>query len=326
MRKDYKIGFACKFYNIENLNFKTTKIKSLEKLKYTEQVDKIFKILEYNIDVLNRGLDLVTTWPKNLQMMRIGSDFFPCYTHEIAQNIYRENSIKNLLLYLNKIGEKIKNNNIRVSMHPGQYTMLVSNKSSTIENSIKDLEYHADVFRYMNIDPKDQKNEINIHLGAKISNFREIFLQNFSKLSEDLRLWFSLENDEFSYSIYDVITLSDHVKVTLDVHHYWVMHEKFIELNDPIIDKIIDSWRGAIPELHYSLPKAEYCGEFVINDKLDFEKCKTKNRKKLREHSDYCWHDLTNKYVSQFLENFDIMVEAKAKQLASHEFYEKIKI
>lgn len=330
MRNNFKIGFACKFYNIQDLNFKTIKIKSLEKLKYVERVDKIFKILEYNISALNRGLDLILSWPTHLQMMRIGSDIFPCYTHEIASSIYKkENSIKNLLLNLDKIGEKIKNNAIRISMHPGQYTMLVSKNTSTIENSIKDLEYHADVFRYMNIDPKDQKNAINIHIGAKIDNFRKFFIENFSQLSEDLKSWFSLENDEFSYSIYDAITLSNYVKITLDIHHYWVKHEKFIDVNDPIIDEIIASWRGAIPEMHYSLPKEEYCGEFIINnddEKINFQKCKTKNKKKLREHSNYCWHDPTNKYVLQFLEKFDIMVEAKAKQLASHELFLKIKV
>lgn len=321
MRNDFKIGFACKFLNEKNLNFKTTKIKSLEKLKYTEKVDKIFKILEYNINVLNRSIELVASWPKNLQMMRIGSDFFPCYTHEIATQIYKENSIKNLLLNLYCIGDKIKEHNIRISMHPGQFTMLVSKKETTIENSIKDLEYHADVFRYMNIDPKDQKNEINIHVGAKQNNFREIFLKNFEKLSCDLKTWLSLENDEFSYSIYEVLKLKDYVKIILDIHHYWVMHEKFIEVNDPIIDKIIESWRGAIPELHYSLPKQEYCGDFFNECDLEFAKCKIKNKKKLREHSDYCWHKNTNNYIFKFLNNFDIMIEAKAKQLASHKLY-----
>lgn len=321
MRSDWKIGFACKFHNEKDLNFKTLKIKSLKNLRYAEKVEKIYNILQHNIDVLNKGIDLVSSWPKNLRMMRIGSDIFPCYTHEIATQIYKENLIENLLLKLGDIGEKIKKNDIRTSMHPGQFTMLVSRKDSTIQNSIKDIEYHAEIFRYMNINPKDQRNEINIHVGAKMDNFHEIFLMNFEKLSSDAKSWLSIENDEFSYGIYEISKLKDHVKILLDIHHHWIMYEKFIDFNDPVIDKITESWRGAVPELHYSLPKKEYCGDLL---ELEFHKCATKNKKKLREHSDYCWHENTNKYVTDFLSKFDIMIEAKAKQLASHRFYEEI--
>ena len=325
MRDDWKIGFACKFYNITELNFKTIKLKSLEKLNHIEKIEKIHNILQYNINTFNKIIDIIKSWPKQLQMIRIGSDFFPLYTHDTAIQIYKENTIKNLLLKLKDIGEKIKSNNIRISMHPGQFTMLVSKKISTIQNSLKDIEYHAEVFRYLNIDPEDQKNEINIHVGAKINDFQKEFMLNFKKLSYDARKWLSLENDEFSYSIYEISKLSDYIKIILDIHHYWVMHEKFIDIDDPVIKKIIESWRGAVPELHYSLPKEEYCGMHLINENLEFKKCVVKNKKKLREHSNNCWHKNTNRYIADFLNIFDIMVEAKEKQIASHKLYEEIK-
>lgn len=311
-----RIGYACKLIGIKgDFNFKTVKLKTILNIEnYVKRVDKIKEILNYNVNALNNQVEEVLKWPKNLWMIRIGSDFFPLYTHPIAEKIYEENSIKSVLATISNIGDKIKNNNIRISMHPGQFTMLVSKKRSTIENSIKDLEYHAEVFRLLGIDYKDQKNEINIHVGAKIKDYKEIFEENFKKLSYDLKSWLSIENDEFSYSIYDIAKISDNVKLILDIHHHWIMFGNFIDINDNIIDVVVNSWRSAIPELHYSLPK-----EIYVDKNNNF---KTNAKTKLRAHSDYCWNDEINRYVYNFSKKFDIMVEAKAKNLASNKLYE----
>jgi UV DNA damage repair endonuclease len=46
-------------------------------------------------------------------------------------------------------------------------------------------------------------------------------------------------------------------------------------------------------------------------------------KQKLRAHSDYMWNDACNEWAFSFLEHGDIMVEAKAKNLASIDLYER---
>ncbi|MEM5878859.1 MAG: hypothetical protein QXF12_08360 [Candidatus Aenigmatarchaeota archaeon] len=329
---DYRIGFACKFYeSSQDLNFRTIRAKTLDNIhQYSKKVDLVLSVLEHNVSALNNQIEEILKWPKKLWMLRIGSDIFPLYTHKEYGKIYSENHIKSVLLSLERIGEKIRKNNIRISMHPGQFTMLVSKNNKTVINSIEDLEYHADVFRYMNIDPNDQKNEINIHVGARVDNFEEIFLNNFNKLSEDLKKWLSIENDEFSYGIFDILKFSETTKIIFDIHHHWVMYNEYLSPDNEIMKKIILSWRGARPEIHYSLPKEKYIKEEFAKNPLkekdvglsNFRNLfTTNNKKKLREHSLYCWSNVLNEYIMKFLDRFDIMVEAKAKQKASNQLF-----
>ena len=47
-------------------------------------------------------------------------------------------------------------------------------------------------------------------------------------------------------------------------------------------------------------------------------------KQKLRAHSDMMWNTAVNRYVAGFWSRFDIQVEAKAKNIASHALYQEI--
>ena len=47
---------------------------------------------------------------------------------------------------------------------------------------------------------------------------------------------------------------------------------------------------------------------------------------KLRAHSDFYWNNAVNDWAGSFTKDFDIMCESKAKNLASIDFYNKIKL
>ena len=53
---------------------------------------------------------------------------------------------------LNEIGEYIKKCGMRVSMHPGQYTVLNAEKEDIVVKAIKDLEYHAKFLDCLGVD------------------------------------------------------------------------------------------------------------------------------------------------------------------------------
>ncbi len=109
---------------------------------------------------------------------------------------------------LSSIGEYIKSNNIRVSMHAGHFTVLNSKDKEVVKNSINDLNYHCNFLNSLNI---DYSHKIILHVGGlygyKILS-KKIFIENFKYLKQDLKNRIVIENDEKNFSIDDVLELS----------------------------------------------------------------------------------------------------------------------
>ena len=111
----------------------------------------------------------------------------------------------------------------------------------------------------------------------------------------------------------------------LDIHHHWVNSGEYIQVNDDRIKRIIDSWRGVRPTMHYSLCRPEYLEGHGANTKPDMTTLLEQGYKKqkLRAHSDYCWNDACNDWALSHWEWADIMVEAKCKNLATSQLLQR---
>lgn len=324
-----KFGAACKMMSETNdiewykqYNLRATTKTSLLALPYIKQVDKILDITKHNIEALTRQFSFISTWHPSLRMWRMGSDVLPMYTEPSIRKIYDEPTVKKTLETLDVVGEIVKLNDIRISFHPGQFTMLVS-EPHVVSRAVQDLEYHAEIFRLMGISPTMHETEINIHLGRYCVDFKDIFLGNMKLLSEDTRQWLSIENDEFSYGIDDVLELKDHVKILLDVHHHWINDECYIDSNDTRLEKIISSWRGVKPELHFAISKEDLLNS--VPDMPDIKQLLIDGHKKskLRAHSHFAWNSKCIDYVLEFADHFDIMFEGKSKNLGQKQIYDQ---
>jgi UV damage endonuclease UvdE len=330
MTQDHRIGFACKIVaDVEDkkqkmlleskYNTKSTTITALQKLNHGQKIEKLYGIVSQNAEILANQMTLVGSWPKPRRMMRISSDIWPGFTHEEISTLYQEPILQQAMSMVNHAGDIAKQHDIRLSMHPGQFTMLVSHTKSTVDRAVEDLEYHAEIFRRMGISHTDQRTEINIHGGAKVKNFYEQFVTNWQRLSHDTQQWISVENDEFSYGVDDLLPLADHVKICVDVHHHWIHEECYLSPDDDMIDKIISSWRGARPEMHVSTSH-----ESVDSNGKEIPQFTTHDVKKSlwRKHSDFCYNPKLNDYFLSFLPQFDLMVEAKMKNIAAKQLLE----
>ena len=121
--------------------------------------------------------------------------------------------------------------------------------------------------------------------------------------------------------------LSDIVPTVLDIHHHLIREGEYISVNDERIRRVIDSWRGTRPTIHYACSREDV---LVGHDPLvapDMAKLLESGHKKqkLRAHSDFMWNKASNKWALEHLEWADIMVEAKGKNLASFGLYEEAK-
>jgi len=331
-----KVGFACKFMH-ENqslkpkelkeiqqpLNFRGTTIKWLRENKSQAQ-EKVYELVEHNLNATENLIDYVSTLPMQQRMMRLGSDMLPAYTEVNFQHLTKTNYITNLIAdRLNTIGEKARANNIRLSMHPGQFTVLASDRPDVVENSIKEFEYHADIIRWLGYGKSFQDFKCNVHIsGRKGPDGIKAILR---RLSQEARNTITIENEENTWGIDSCLELEKDVPLVLDIHHHWChTNGEYISAEDDRVKRVIDSWRGVRPTLHYSVSREELLPDHPTDRRPDYKSlCEQGlNKQKLRAHSDYMWNTDVNEWAGTFRRDFDIMVEAKCKNLASIPFEE----
>jgi UV DNA damage endonuclease len=196
---------------------------------------------------------------------------------------------------LKKAGDFAKYWGIRITSHPGPFNVLVSPKESVVEKTIADLELHGKVFDMMGLS-KTPYNKINIHCngvyGDKIAAM-DRFCKNFKRLSNSVRSRLTIENDDKAsmYSVCDLMYIHERIgsPIVFDYHHYKFCPGVLSE--DEALELAASTWPiGITPVVHYS---------------------ESKEGSKPQAHSDYI-KELPNTYGI----NVDIMVEAKAKELA----------
>jgi hypothetical protein len=227
-----------------------------------------------------------------------------------------------------KVGKLARDKDVRISFHPGQFCVLASDKPDVVERSVDEFEYHANMARWMGYGKEFMDMKLNIHISGRQG--AQGIINILPKLSTEARNTIAIENDEMCHGLDESLKLEKHLALVLDIHHHWIRDEEYIQANDDRIKKIIDSWRGVRPTLHYSYSRDEWLPEpslfesgsrhdtmHKLSDLLDIG-CK---KQKLRAHSDFYPNEKVNEWALSFLDNFDIQCEAKAKNLASEELY-----
>ena len=332
-----RVGFACKFMHEDQnlkpkqlkeiqqpLNFRGTTIKWLRENQSLSQ-EKVYELIIHNLDATERLVDYVSGLPIQQRMLRLGSDMLPAYTEPTFGHLSKTNYITSIIAdRLNTIGNKARANDVRLSMHPGQFTVLASDTPDIVERSIEEFEYHVDIARYMGYGRKFQDFKINVHISGRQGP--EGIKAVLPRLSQEARNTITIENEENAWGLDSCLELEKHVALVLDIHHHWCHSAgEYIEVNDDRVKRVIDSWRGVRPAMHYSVSREDYITGHRQDVKPDFQQLLAQGFKKakLRAHSDYMWNTAVNEWAGTFRKDFDIMVEAKCKNLASIPFEEE---
>jgi len=332
-----RVGFACKYLHDDQnlkpkvlkeiqqpLNFRGTTIRWLRENNDNAQ-EKVYELIEHNLNATENLVDYVSSLPMNQRMLRLGSDMLPAYTEPNFGHLSKTNYITSKVAdKLNTIGIKARNNQVRLSMHPGQFCVLASDREEVVKKSIEEFEYHVDIARWMGYGKSFQDFKINVHISGRQGP--EGIKNVLGKLSPEARNTITIENEENAWGLDSCLELEKHVPLVLDIHHHWCnSNGEYISANDDRVKRVIDSWRGVRPTCHYSVSREEHLPEHRTDIKPDFTSlCEQGlNKQKLRAHSDYMWNTAVNEWAGTFRENFDIMVEAKMKNLASIPFEEE---
>jgi UV DNA damage endonuclease len=259
-------------------------------------------------------------------MLRITSDMLSFYTHEDYTEFWQSTDVQNQLAHwFAPLGKTARENNVRLSFHPDQFVVLASDRPEVVNKSIEEFEYHCDMARWMGYGQKFQDIKINVHISGRAGP--DGIRKAYERLSPEARNTLTIENEEITHGLHTVLEIADLVPIVLDIHHHWVNSGEYIDPNDDRVKMVIDSWRGNRPTMHYSVSRDDVltghsrsCRPALIPLIESGH-----NKQKLRAHSDFYWNDAVNDWALTFLDNFDIMCESKAKNLASFKLYEKAK-
>lgn len=329
-----RIGFACKYHSDDKAeqrlyNFSTTTWRALQQLSPSDRATKLHILCRDNLHKLSNLLAYVGALPPSLRMLRLSGDVFPLRTHPGTAETYRNLDLDDLSEILCQLGNFAREKDIRLSFHPGQFTVLGSRNERVVEDSIQELEYHAWLLTSMGYSGwHDHGVAINIHAGSK-SVPLDVLRQNIGRLSENCRNFLTIENDEFSW---DLVTLSrdlgETVAIVPDLHHEWIHSGIYVQPDSCVVRWVLDSWRGVRPKLHCAFSREDILSEHVTLDVMPHLAHLIRSlglkRAELRKHSDSMWHPALMDYYAGFTGTFDIMVEAKHKQVAARQLYDHI--
>jgi UV DNA damage repair endonuclease len=252
-------------------------------------------------------------------MVRLGSDVLPVYTQRDWSYYWKRPDV---IAYAERafaeVGDTARALDVRLSMHPGQFTVLASDNEEIVERSIEEFEYHVDCIRWMGYGQSFQDFKCNVHISGRKGPAG--IKDALKRLSPEARNTITIENDENKWGIDDSLELADDLALVLDIHHHWCREGSYLHPTDDRYKRIVDSWRGVRPAMHYSYSRNEALPEGFAHDTMpDFPALLEAGHKKgkLRAHSDYYPNNAVNDYALSFLPYTDIMCESKCKNLAS---------
>jgi UV damage endonuclease UvdE len=328
-----RIGFACKWIDhagqvdgigpkddAKKYNTGTTTISWLNRQSKHVAEEKLWDLMRQNIESTRMLVERVSQLDPHLRMVRLSSDILPAYTEPNWSYFWRQPDVVAYAeRHFARIGEIARTHNVRLSMHPGQFTVLASDNSDIVNRSIEEFEYHVDMARYMGYGKSFQDFKINVHISGRLGP--DGIRSAYTRLSNEARNCITIENEEISYGLDDCLSIGDLVPVVLDIHHHWVREGEYISPTDDRVKRVVDSWRGVRPTLHYSVSREDYLVDHARDRCPAYDALMESGHKKqkLRAHSDFYWNTAVNDWAVQFLGTHDIMCESKAKNLASFE-------
>jgi UV DNA damage endonuclease len=293
-----RMGYACinmqlssqkpKIYTGRSMIKRTFKDKGI---KYASELGlqntkDLFEIIKWNKE---NGFDF----------FRITSNLFPWCSEYKLEDMPDHWEIAGIL---GEIGKYVDEHKIRLTSHPGPFNVLTSPHEHVVENCINDLSTHGEVFDMMGVS-RTPYNKINIHIGGaygdKVSAM-ERFCENFNRLPNSVKSRLTVENDDKAtmYSVkdlYEGVYCKIGIPIVFDYHHHRFCTGGLSE--EDALEVAISTWpTDIVPVVHYSESR---------NIEQEDDKIKP------QAHSDYVYD-----YIDTYGNEVDIMVEAKAKELA----------
>ena len=239
----------------QGIKFRTMTYKSFNSKPREESLLKLSGIIQNNFKTTR---DIIHHCKNTgIKGYRLSSDLTPVLNHPDVNLSLEELPEYKLIQYqINELKKAIKETGIKVSAHPSEYITLTSEDPKAIQNSITDLETHADIFDRLDL-PQSYEAPLNIHVrkdGDPI-DISNRFILNYNKLSSAVRKRLVLENNDNANGVWSVKNLHTYfyqtngIPVTFDTLHHKILPDNLTE--EEAFNLAYETW-NTTPIFHYS--------------------------------------------------------------------------
>lgn len=255
-----KIGYPCVNLSIGCKANKKFKLSSLN-------TDKVIETVTHNLRCLKKTL--LFNAENGLFFFRLSSDTIPFASHKDFHFNWQEYFKDDF----KEIEGIIKSHNMRISAHPGQFTVLNSSNKKVVDSALRELKYHVDFFKSLSL---DEKAKIQIHIGGIYGDKRasiDRFIGNYRELPHEIKRHLVIENDDMSYSLRDCLEINEKtgIPVVFDVFHHSILNNG--ESIKEALEMASTTWRendGPMMVDYSSQDRGKkigtHCEEIDIND------------------------------------------------------------
>ena len=285
------LGYAC--INMTLRKDKITTNRSM--IKRTFLKEGITRSSDLALQNTRDLIEIIKWNHKNgFKLFRMTSDLIPWASEFSLSSMpdYRKISI-----LLNGAGSLAAKYGQRITSHPGPFNVLVSPNERVVNNTIRDLSIHGEIFDLMGLS-RTPYNKINIHCNGVYGDKQSAmdrFCKNFERLPESVQTRLTVENDDKAsmYSVKDLMYIHERIGIPIvfDYHHHRFCTGDLTE--QEALELAMSTWGDIKPVVHYSESKT-----------LEDETAKP------QAHSDYIYSK-----IDTYGHDLDIVVEAKAKEL-----------
>ena len=283
-----KIGYACTIVGLPLAKMKTCRMKDASP-------EKISLLVEHNLHTLQEMM--AYNQRHKIELFRISSDLIPFGSSPVNSVLWWE-EFQELFF---EIGKIIRAGKIRVSMHPGQYTVLNSPNREVVNRAILDLDYHCKVLDCLGT---DSTSKIILHIGGVYEDRQsaiERFKQNYQLLSPQVKRRLVIENDDRSFCAQEVLEIAKELGIPMifDVFHHEVLPSIENKSIQAWVENVSTTWKkeDGTQKIHYSQQNPD---------------------KKAGAHSEtICLAQFIDFFHQVENQNMDIMLEVKDKNVSA---------
>jgi UV DNA damage endonuclease len=295
-----ELGYACICTTLQKQKI-TTNRGMIKKTFMSKGLDYASELSLLNV----QDLEKVIQWniDNDIKVFRITSNLFPWMSEYELTSLKDWSIIQKIF---KRIGKKVLDSKMRVGFHPGPFNILCSPKKEVVDKTIKELDQHSFILDTMGL-PISNKYKVNIHIGGAYGDKHSAmdrWIENFQLLSNSTKKRLTLENDDKPnmYNVQDLLYIHEktNTSIVFDFHHYDCNPGNLSKKES--LELALCTWGDVKPMTHFSSSRKKY----------EDSSCK------VVAHADYLYDE-----IPTFGYDFDVVVEAKAKEQAVIHYLEK---
>lgn len=174
--------------------------------------ERLRELIAANLDALEE----ILRWneARGIRVFRLTSNLIPFGSHPVNGLAWWDELGGRFV----ELGALMRGAGMRLSTHPGQYTVLSSARPEVVAAAVAELEYHE---RLLGAFGLDASHKIVLHVGGGGPSAAERFAVGIERLSAGARARLVLENDE-RWSLESVLALARRLElpVVFDAFHH----------------------------------------------------------------------------------------------------------